>query len=418
MPINSPEETDYFISVSQLNTLAKDLLEGQIPCLWVSGEISNLSKPSSGHVYFSLKDDQSSVRAVIFKGHALRHGKNLQEGRKIILRGKPSLYAARGDFQLIGEDVKPMGIGEQELLLRQLKEKLKAKGYFNLERKKTIPSFPQRVGLVTSATGSAVRDMLEVLGKRWPMAEIFICPARVQGDSAPSEIANAIKLLNQAHQSENHKIDVIIVGRGGGSVEDLWAFNSEIVADALYDSIVPTVSAVGHEDDFTVADLVADSRALTPTEAATKITPNQFEINDYLCASRDFMHQSLGLKIKKSQQHLQLLSTRRCLQKPLDYLNQKAQQLDESIGKFHRNSTAFFSEMEKNIIVLAEKIQALSPLNILTRGYSITMRESEFDPKKKSVITSAKILRAGELLFTKLNLGMVISEVKEIEDQQ
>lgn len=416
MPIDSSKEDNFYISVSQLNALAKDLLEGQFPTLWIAGEILNLSKPASGHVYFSLKDEQSSVRAVIFKGNALRHGRTLQEGKKIILKGKPSLYAARGEFQVIGEDVKLMGVGEQELLLRQLKEKLKAKGYFSQERKRAIPPFPTRIGLVTSATGSAVRDMLEVLGKRWPMAEIWISPARVQGDSAPSEIASAIKLLNRASLLENTKIDVMVVGRGGGSSEDLCAFNSEIVADALYESLIPTVSAVGHEDDFTLADLIADLRALTPTEAATKISPNQYEIADHLKASAEYMHQAASLKIQKFQQHLKLLATRRCLQKPLDYLNQKSQRFDDTIEKFNRSSNAFLRQKTEKVAFFIEKLQALSPLNILTRGYSITMKAKELESEKATVILSAEFLTPGEFLCTRLHNGTVISEVKKIEN--
>jgi len=416
MSIDASKENNFFISVSQLNTLAKDLLEGQFPSLWIAGEISNLSKPASGHVYFSLKDEMSSVRAVIFKGHALRHGRNLQEGKKIILRGKPSLYAARGEFQVIGDDVKLMGIGEQELLLRQLKEKLKAKGYFNQERKKAIPPFPNRIGLVTSATGSAVRDMLEVLGKRWPLAEIWISPSRVQGDSAPLEIAHAIKLLNRASQFENSKIDVMVVGRGGGSSEDLGAFNSEIVADALYESLIPTVSAVGHEDDFTLADLIADLRALTPTEAATRISPNQYEIVDHLNASAEYMHQAIALKIQKFQQYLKLLATRRCLQKPLDYLNQKSQRFDDTIEKFNRSSSTFMREKTEKVAFFIEKLQALSPLNILTRGYSITMKAKEFESDKATVIASSESLAIGDFLCTKLYKGTIISEVKKIEN--
>lgn len=415
MSIDASKEDNFFISVSQLNTLAKDLLEGQFPPLWIAGEISNLSKPASGHVYFSLKDDQSSVRAVIFKGNALRHGRNLQEGKKIILRGKPSLYSARGEFQVIGEDVKLMGVGEQELLLRQLKEKLKAKGYFNPERKRAIPAFPDRIGLVTSATGSAVRDMVEVLGKRWPIAEIWISPARVQGDSAPLEIAQAIKLLNHASQFENSKIDVMVVGRGGGSSEDLGAFNSEIVADAIHESLIPTVSAVGHEDDFTLADLIADLRALTPTEAATRISPSQHEISDHLNASAEYMHQAVALKIQKFQQYLKLLATRRCFQKPLDYLNQKSQRFDDMIEKFNRSSSTFMRQKTEKVAFFIEKLQALSPLNILTRGYSITMKAKEFESDKATVISSSESLVPGDLIHTRLQMGTIISEVKKIE---
>jgi len=258
--------------------------------------------------------------------------------------------------------------------------------------------------------------MLEVLGKRWPIAEIWISPARVQGDSAALEIAQAIKLLNLASQFENSKIDVMVVGRGGGSSEDLGAFNSEIVADALYESLIPTVSAVGHEDDFTLADLIADLRALTPTEAATRISPNQHEIADHLNGSAEYMHQAVALKIQKFQQYLKLLATRRCFQKPLDYLNQKSQRFDDTIEKFNRSSSTFMRQKTEKVAFFIEKLQALSPLNILTRGYSITMKAKEFESDKATVITSSESLAPGDLLYTRLHMGTVISEVKKIEN--
>jgi exodeoxyribonuclease VII large subunit len=207
----------------------------------------------------------------------------------------------------------------------------------------------------------------------------------------------------------------MVVGRGGGSSEDLYAFNSEIVADALFESLIPTVSAVGHEDDFTLADLIADLRAVTPTEAATRISPNQHEIADHLEASAEYMHQSIDLKIQKFHQHLKLLSTRRCLQKPLDYLNQKSQRFDDTIEKFNRTSSTFMRQKSEKIAFFIEKLQALSPLNILTRGYSITMKAKQFESDKATVIASAESLAPGDLLCTRLQKGTVISEVKNVE---
>src|SRR5262245_1503870 len=240
-------------TVGELTRAVKELLEDAHPCVWVEGEVSNLARPTSGHIYLTLKDEEAPLRAVVYRGVALRLRFDLRDGMKVLARGRLTVYVPRGEYQLLVEEVQPKGIGPLELAFRQLKEKLSVLGYFEPRRKKKLPHYPRRVALVTSPTGSAVRDMLEILGRRWPAAEVWVCPVRVQGEGAAQEIAAALRLLNRVGPPEappGRRIDVVIVGRGGGSLEDLWPFNEEPVADALFASRIPVVSGVGHEDDL------------------------------------------------------------------------------------------------------------------------------------------------------------------------
>src|SRR5262245_18897168 len=260
------------LSVSELTQEIKGILEEGFPKVWVAGEVSNLAKPSSGHLYLTLKDSQSQLRAVIWRGIALRLKFDRRDGMEVIVRGRIGVYAPRGEYQLMIEELHPKGVGAQELALRQLLEKLFRLGWFDKARKKPLPRFPRRLALVTSRSGAAVRDMLEILARRWPAAEVWVCPVRVQGEGAAQEIAAGIRLVNRLGADGGAPVDVLIVGRGGGSVEDLWPFNEECVARAIYESAIPVVSAVGHEIDLTVADRVADCRALTPSEAAERVT--------------------------------------------------------------------------------------------------------------------------------------------------
>jgi exodeoxyribonuclease VII large subunit len=253
-PFVPPGET--VLSVSELTRQVKEVVEGGFPNVWVGGEVSNLSRPSSGHLYLKLKDSQARLNAVVYRGVALRLKFDLHDGMEVIARGRLNVYVPHGEYQLSVEELQPKGIGPLELAFRQLKEKLSVRGYFDPKRKKRLPRFPRRVVLVTSPTGAAVRDMLETLGRRWPAAEVWVCPVPVQGDGAGLKIAEAIGRLNRIRG-----IDVLIVGRGGGSLEDLWAFNEECVAQAIYASRIPVVSGVGHETDYTIADMVADARA-------------------------------------------------------------------------------------------------------------------------------------------------------------
>src|SRR5262245_25355706 len=280
------------LSVGELTRRLKLLVEGAYPEVRVTGEVSNLARPSSGHLYLKLKDGESQLNTVVYRGVALRLRFDLADGMEVVARGRLIVYAPRGEYQLQVEEIQPKGIGPLELAFRQLKEKLSIRGYFDPRRKKSLPRFPRRVVLVTSPTGAAVRDMLEILNRRWPALEVWVCPVPVQGEGAAAKIAEAIDRLNTLSG-----IDVMIVGRGGGSLEDLWPVNEESAADGIYRSRIPVVSGVGHETALTIADLVADVRALTPSEAAERLTPSRVELLQRMDSWQDQMKASLRKKV-------------------------------------------------------------------------------------------------------------------------
>ena len=290
-----------------------------------------MRRPSSGHVYLTLKDAEAQLRTVLWRGIALRLRHDLREGQEVIARGRLSVYVPRGEYQLVVEELHPKGIGALELALRELKEKLSGRGYFAPERKRPLPRFPQRVALVTSPTGAAVRDMLQILARRWPAVDVWICPVRVQGDGAGEEIAAAIGLLNQLRD-----IDVMIVGRGGGSTEDLWAFNAECVAHAIYTSRIPVISAVGHEIDLTIADLVADCRALTPSEAAERVVPHCEEIRESLRDVEEKLRTRLTQRLDNARTRLQDLAQRRSFRLPLEGIRERERRLDDWADRLQR----------------------------------------------------------------------------------
>jgi exodeoxyribonuclease VII large subunit len=324
---------------------------------------------------------------------------------EVIARGRLTVYVPRGDYQLQIEDLQPKGLGALELALRQLKEKLLKLGYFASERKKPLPRFPRRVALVTSASGAAVRDILEILGRRWPAVEAWVCPVRVQGEGAAEEIAAAIRLLNRVAA-----VDVMIVGRGGGSVEDLWAFNAECIAQAIFESRIPVVSAVGHEIDLTIADLVADCRALTPSEAAERVVPDRAELVQGLCHIQERMRSLLLQRLDGYKNRLDGLAQRRALRLPLERLRELERRLDEGGERLHRGAHQRLEQVRERLQAQAARLETLSPLNVLGRGYSLTRREAD-----RAVIRSPDQLRPGERLVTDVADGRIISRVEELE---
>ena len=409
------EPPEGHLTVTQLNELVKLRLEEDFPRLWVGGEITNLSLPGSGHAYFTLKDESCSVRAVMFKPYLMRYRKQLQEGKQVLLRCKPGLYTNRGEFQLLADEARLQGVGEQQLLLMQLKEKLKAKGYFEPSRKKQIPKFPKRIALITSATGSAIRDLLEVLGKRWPLAAIVIRSCRVQGELAPGEISAAIHLVNKVHNLGKLDVDLLIVGRGGGSQEDLWAFNNELVADAIYHSTLPVISAVGHEDDLTIADLVADFRAVTPTEAACAATPDAASILAFLQETETYLAKAVSSKVTGLREHLKLLSNRKCFKTPTEWIHLKLQRIDDLSLRFKSASLAPLNSLKEKIIFLREKLESLSPLSTLKRGYSITLKL--LPEKQTKLVTKPEDVSPGDFVKILLGEASILAQVKDIQDQ-
>jgi exodeoxyribonuclease VII large subunit len=394
------------LSIGELTRAVKGLIEEGFSFVWVVGEISNLARPSSGHVYLTLKDAEAQIRAVMWRTAAARLRFDLREGQQVVVRGKLSVYVPRGEYQLVVEELHPKGIGAAELALRQLKEKLLRLGYFAAERKKPVPRFPNRVALVTSPGGAAIRDMLEILGRRWPRVEVWIRAVRVQGDGAAEEVAAAIYLVNQVAG-----VDVMIVGRGGGSTEDLGAFNAECVAHAIYASRIPVVSAVGHEIDLTIADLVADCRALTPSEAAERTVPDREELRKHLRALNGQMRSLLMQRLVRAKTRLDDLAARRSFRLPLERIRDHERRLDEGTERLQRVMRQHLLQLHERVKAQANRLETLSPLNVFARGYSLTRREAD-----QAVVHSPAQLRVGERLITRVQHGRILSRVEELEE--
>jgi exodeoxyribonuclease VII large subunit len=389
-------------SVAELTREVKDLLEEGFSSVWVAGEVSNLARPNSGHVYLALKDGDAQLRAVIWRGIALRLRFDPHDGLEVIVRGRMTVYPPRGDYQLVIEELHPKGVGARDLALRQLRQKLLERGWFDPKRKKPLPRFPRRIALVTSPTGAAVRDMLEILGRRWSGAEVWVCPVRVQGDGAAAEIAAAVRRVNRVGG-----VDVMIVGRGGGSAEDLWAFNEEIVADAIHESRIPVVSAVGHEIDVTIADLVADRRALTPSEAAELVAPSRDELVEGLRGLETRLRDLMSAQLRQAWQRWEDLAERPALRRPRERVHELERRLDEWDERLTRALRQRLESARQTVEATAARLESLSPLNVLSRGYSLTRTETEH-----VVVRNAEQVRPGDRLETIVQHGRIYSRVE------
>jgi len=431
-------------TVTQLNQQARQLLESNFQSLWISGEISNLSCPASGHLYFTLKDENAQVRCAFFKFNRMKLKFQVEHGQKVIVFAKVSLYERRGDYQLIVSQLELAGSGALQVAFEKLKTKLNQEGLFNKDHKKPIPKLPQCIGVITSPTGAAIRDILKILKRRFASIPVIIYPSLVQGDLAATQIVKAIKLANQRKDC-----DVLIVGRGGGSLEDLWAFNEEIVARAIFASDIPIVSAVGHEIDTTISDYVADERAATPSAAAELVSPNTSDLMNQL---NTFSHRLIySTKNQLKQQQLTIDSLQKQLQHPKNRLQQQTQQLDmssqrlqhllrESVAqKFNRliqlksnieklnpmsaiqlkesKISSYQQQLEQSmqhylqqkqhyIKNRASELNTISPLNTLKRGYSIVIQTNG------KVITDSKNVNIGDEITTRLAKGILKSIVK------
>lgn len=396
------------LSVAQLTQDIKGVLEEGFARVWVSGQISNFRKQASGHCYFTLKDEHAQLRLVMWRQTAFRLRIEPRDGQEVIVSGKLSLYSQRGEYQLLVDQYLPKGIGALEQKFRELRDRLERLGFFARERKKPLPVLPARVALVTSPSGAAVRDMLEVLGRRWPAAEIWLCPVRVQGDGAAEEIAAAIGLLNRLH-AVRQRIDVMIVGRGGGSLEDLWAFNEECVARAIHSSAIPIVSAVGHEVDVTIADLVADRRALTPSEAAELVVPSCVEQAERLERLESRLRTLMRHRLDLVRRRLDGLAERRVLTMPLERLRERERRLDELAERLQRAGTQVVENQKQCIGNMAARLESLSPLNVLARGYSLTTKESA-----QEMLRHADQVQPDERIVTRLARGRIVSRVEEV----
>ena len=355
-------------TVSQVNQYIKALLDRdrELTALYVRGEISNYKAYPSGHHYFSLKDGEGAIRCVMFKREAMSLRFRPENGMKVIAFGRVAVFPRDGQYQLYCTSLTPEGVGDLHLAFEQLKQKLYAEGLFDPAHKKPIPRFPKRIALITSAAGAAVRDMLRILGARWPMAEVFLLPVRVQGTEAPGEPCAAIAWANR-HQVA----DLIITGRGGGSMEDLWAFNDENVARTIYHSAIPVISAVGHEPDVTIADFVADLRAATPSNAAELAVPDQSEVAVWLRQMEGRLAQAMGRKLERARKDLDRAARCRALQDPMNYVDDKRMVLDYQREKLAAGLNAALNRERQRFGQLASKLDALSPLKVLGRGYAI-----------------------------------------------
>ncbi len=441
-----PSETRRVLSVGELTSDIKRLLEKQIGSVWVSGEITNLRAQSSGHVYFTLKDAAAQLSCVLFRGTAAAQKSLLADGQKVLLQGDVTVYEARGQYQLIVREVELQGIGVLQIVFEKLKQKLAAEGLFAAERKRALPEFPQRIGLVTSPTGAAIRDVLHVVQRRHPGLEIILAPCRVQGDGAAKEIAEAIRTLNELQskaQSPKSKVaaaetaldfghetlDLILVTRGGGSLEDLWAFNEEAVARAIFESAIPVVSAVGHEIDFTIADFVADVRAATPSAAAEIITEGVFASREFVCDAMELMQLRVRRRMTNEKEKFTSLAGRLARLHPRRKLDESFQRLDDLQSGLWRglktaarsrklvleNLAGRFLRAKPSLAVkawratlrqLEKRLNALGPEQVLARGYSITT-----DAVTGKVLRDAAQVSAGQALTTRLAKGEIFSRV-------
>src|SRR5262245_13283531 len=395
------------LTVSALTAQVKGLIEGRFPSVWVVGEVSNFTRAASGHWYFTLKDAAAQIRAVMFRGFNLRMKFDPRDGLEVIARGRLAVYEPRGEYQLIAEELHPKGIGAAELALQQLKEKLLARGYFDPARKKPLPKFPHRVGLIASASGAAVRDLIELFARRWPLSELIVRPSRVQGEGAAEELASAVRLLNHFHTTRELPLDAIVIGRGGGSAEDLWSFNEEVVATAIVQSVVPVVSAVGHEVDVTIADLVADYRAETPSAAVVALTPDRREMAADMLDLRTRLVEAVEHRLELARQRVEQLATRPALRRPLQRVRDLEQRLDDTAERLHRAANQRVIQVTQKLAALAARLETLSPLNVLTRGYSLTHAA---DGK---LVRAAADVKPGDELVSRVAAGEIVSRVEK-----
>ncbi len=391
-------------SVSEVVARARDLLEGAFSRVWVEGEISNFKGHFSGHFYFTLKDSESQLRAAMFRGANRGLKFQVENGLKVIAGGRLSIYSARGDFQMVVENLEPAGLGALQLAFEQLKQKLAQAGLFDPGRKKNLPEFPRRIAVVTSPTGAAIRDILNVTGRRSMLADISIYPVRVQGESAAREIAQALRRLN-----EENGWDVIICARGGGSLEDLWAFNEEIVAQAIADSRIPVISAVGHEIDYTISDFVADVRAETPTAAAEMVLRDRRELLEQIKSFSRIMSNKLTGRLRESRRRLDRVLDSRILQQPRRVFEPLAQRLDDLFNHLRQRMGNQVRLGRERLQGRAAQLEALSPLKVMGRGYSLVYRLPGRDLLSKSAG-----LKPGDELEIVFHKGGAECEVKKI----
>lgn len=395
------------LRISELNAVVNELLGEAFKQVWLIGEIVDWKPwPSSGHIYFALKDGNTAIiNCTMWRAQALRlpAGVKFGNGISVVACGRLGIYEKAGRYQFNVERLFPQGLGEAEEALRRLKEKLLAKGYFSPDRKRPLPKYPRRIALVTSGRGAAVHDMLEIFARNWPAHDAVVVPVKVQGDGAAEEIAAALDRLNQLHADGPLAFDIIILGRGGGSAEDLAAFNREEVADAIFRSVIPVVSAVGHEIDTSISDLVADVRATTPTNAADVCTQHWALAQCRLMEYRAAMPAALKMQLELARRRLDELSSRRVFRVPLERLREREQRLDELGQRLAGGGTRAIVRQRDRLAAYAGRLEALSPLNVLSRGYSLTQMPDG------TLLRDAKAVRIGDTIVSRLHQGRIES---------
>jgi len=399
------ENLPHIFTVTELTKKVRHLLEESFPQVCVQGEISNISMPISGHTYFTLKDKESQLNAVLFKGNGEKVKFKLEDGLEVICFGTVTVYQPRGQYQIIVERIEPRGLGALQLAFWQLRKKLEKEGLFDKSHKKPIPFLPVRIGIVTSPTGKAIRDILNIINRRFSNLQIFLAPVKVQGEKAAKEIAESINMFNRYG-----KVDVIITGRGGGSLEDLWPFNEEIVARAIYDSEIPIISAVGHEPDVTIADLVADLRAPTPSAAAELVVNKKKELQDNIKNLLLKLHRIVTFQLDVFDKRLKKMTDTYFFKKHVyNLLLQYQQKVDDTVKNIDIKVMHELKLEQERFRTLVAKLNSLSPLSILSRGYSITMKIPD-----EEIIKNSKLVKKGDRIKTNLNKGKIISRVEKI----
>lgn len=396
------------LSITQLNEYIRNMMDTdpRLAQVAVRGEVSNYKLYPSGHHYFTLKDEGGALKCVMFKGNAIRLRFRPENGMKLIAMGRVSIYPRDGAYQLYCTALAVDGVGDLYAAFEQLKKKLSAQGFFDPSHKQTLPQYPGTIGIITSSAGAAVHDMLRILRKRFPLVQVRLLPVRVQGAEAPGEIAAAIRYANRYQLA-----DLLIVGRGGGSLEDLWAFNEEIVAKAIYDSRIPVISAVGHEPDVTISDYVADLRAATPSNAAELAVPDQDALRQNLDAMLSAMEGALSRQLKAASQHLNVLSRSAVLQSPMGYIDQRVKDLQLLKSRMTASQNQAIARCNERCISLAATLDAMSPLKVLSRGYAMAQNV------QGNVIRKAEQITVGETLQLHFFDGKVLATVTEKEEE-
>lgn len=397
---------DKYLTVSVINRYIKHRLDTDenLQTVFIKGEISNFKAHSTGHLYFSIKDETSKINAIMFSKNASKLQFSPIDGTKVLITGRISVYEATGNYQIYVDDMQEDGLGNLYIEFEKLKKKLEEEGLFDSKYKKPIPKYPEKIGVITANTGAAIKDILTTIKRRYPIAQVILFPSLVQGENAASDIVKNINLAG------NYELDILIVGRGGGSIEDLWPFNEEIVARAIFDCNIPVISAVGHEIDFTIADFVSDLRAPTPTAAAEMAVPNLVDLNKYIKQLNIRLNETILKQLNIQKLYLESFKNSYIIKNPMILYENQKQRLDLINEKLNTNIVLKLDNKRKELENIIDKLNLVNPLNILKRGFSLTYKDNK-------LVKSVKKLKENDLLNLKLTDGVATVEVKEINNE-